>query len=61
MSVENNIIKVSFCGTFQKAVKPKRSRKRNEVAIKDGSKHTYAVHGQEKYPRISKSELKTSA
>ena len=25
MSVENHIIKVSFCGTFQKAVKPKRS------------------------------------
>ena len=24
MSVENHIIKVSFCGTFQKAVKPKR-------------------------------------
>ena len=25
MSVENHIIKVSFCGRFQKAVKPKRS------------------------------------
>ena len=25
MSVENYFINVSFCGTFQKAVKPKRS------------------------------------
>ena len=25
MSGENHIIKVSFCGKFQKAVKPKRS------------------------------------
>ena len=29
MSVENHIIKVSFCGTFQKAVKPKRSHSPN--------------------------------
>ena len=26
MSVENHIIKISFCGTFQKAVNPKRSK-----------------------------------
>ena len=25
MSIENHIIKVSFCGKFQKAIKPKRS------------------------------------
>ena len=29
MSVKNPIVKVSFCGTFQMAVKPKRSTELN--------------------------------
>ena len=33
MSVENHIIKVNFCGTFQKAVKPKRSSNLNLNSI----------------------------
>ena len=48
MSVKNHIIKVSFCGTFQKAVKPKRSAVTNTIVIQVptysgiiGCKHGY--------------------
>ena len=39
MSVENRIIKVSFCGTFQKAVKPKRSASLAVLAREGGGIH----------------------